>query len=134
MRIVILALAVLAAPLHRAHADAASVGTGVVSAEQGAAIYQHVCQGCHMPGGRGAIGAGAFPKLAGNAKLSVAGYPIYMVLNGHGGMPWFNGVLSDAQIASVVTFVRTSFGNEYKDAVTAADVAAARGPVPTLER
>jgi mono/diheme cytochrome c family protein len=75
-----------------------------------------------------------FPALAGNAKLADAGYPIYMVLNGNGGMPWFNGALSDAQIADVVNYVRTHFGNDYKDRVTAAQVAALQGAVPTLEK
>ncbi len=102
--------------------------------QSGAALYQHVCQGCHQPGGRGAVGAGAFPALAGNPKLAAAGYPISMVLNGNGGMPWFNGQLSDTQIADVVNYVRTHFGNAYTDAVTPADVAAARGPVPVVER
>jgi mono/diheme cytochrome c family protein len=119
----------------QARGDAASVSTRAIGADTGAEIYQHVCQGCHMPGGRGAMGAGAgFPALAKNPKLEIAGYPVSMVLNGNGGMPWFNGALSDQQIANVVNYVRTHFGNAYKDAVTPADVAAARGPVPTLER
>ena len=87
-----------------------------------------------MPGGRGAAGAGAFPALANNPKLSVSGYPVTMVLNGHGGMPWFNGVLTPEQIAAVVNFVRTNFGNHYDDAVTPEFVAAAAGPPPVLER
>jgi mono/diheme cytochrome c family protein len=57
-----------------------------------------------------------------------------MVENGHGGMPWFNGVLSDAQVAAVINYVRTHFGNDYKDSITAADVAAAHGPAPVTER
>jgi mono/diheme cytochrome c family protein len=117
-----------------AWADAATVARGAVAAQTGPELYQHVCQGCHMPGGRGAIGAGAFPALAHNAKLAVSGYPVSMVLNGHGGMPWFNGTLSDAQIAAVVNFVRTNFGNNYTDAVTTDFVAAARGPTPVMER
>jgi mono/diheme cytochrome c family protein len=118
----------------RALADSATASSRAVQADTGAAVYQHVCQGCHMPGGRGAVGAGAFPALAGNAKLADAGYPIYMVLNGNGGMPWFNGMLSDAQIADVVNYVRTHFGNEYKDRVTAVQVAALRGPAPVMEK
>jgi len=27
----------------------------------GPGIYSHVCQGCHMPGGAGAAGAGHYP-------------------------------------------------------------------------
>jgi len=118
-----------------AFGDAAtSVGDSGVRITDGAALYQHICQGCHMPGGRGAVGAGAFPKLAGDPKLVAANYPVMMVLNGHGAMPWFNGVLSDVQIANVVNFVRGSFGNSYPDKVTPADVAALRGPPPHMER
>jgi len=115
-------------------ADSAANSTRAVTADSGAAVFQHVCQGCHMPGGRGAVGAGRFPALAHNPKLEAAGYPVSMVLNGHGGMPWFNGVLSPTQIADVVNYVRTHFGNEYTDKVTAADVAAAAGPAPVLEK
>jgi mono/diheme cytochrome c family protein len=117
-----------------AQGDAAAIGVQRVTVQGGASIYRDVCQGCHMPGGRGAAGAGAFPALAGNSRLEAAAYPISMVLNGHGGMPWFNGVLSDVQIADVVNFVRTHFGNNYRDAATPGDVAAQRGPAPTMER
>jgi mono/diheme cytochrome c family protein len=123
----------MAFPAH-AWADAATVAKGGVTAVTGAEVYQHVCQGCHMPGGRGAVGAAAFPKLADNPKLAVSGYPVSMVLNGNGGMPWFNGTLSNEQIAAVVNYVRTHFGNHYSDAVSPADVAAVRGPTPIMER
>ena len=131
---VMVVLGVLAIPAQRARGDAATVSRGAVNVEAGSAIYQHVCQGCHMQGGRGAVGAGAYPALAHNQKLGVAGYPVSMVLNGHGGMPWFNGVLSDQQIANVVNFIRMNFGNNYKDSVTPDFVAAARGPAPVMER
>jgi mono/diheme cytochrome c family protein len=126
-------LTVFAGPA--ALADSATgLGPHTIAGDGGAAIYQHVCQGCHMPGGTGAVGAGAFPRLAGNPKLEQAGYPIAMVLNGHGGMPWFCGMLDDSQIADVVNFVRTHFGNNYTDAVSVADVAASRTPSPTMEK
>jgi mono/diheme cytochrome c family protein len=129
----VIALATTLQPSH-AFADAAANANGAVRVTDGAGVYQHVCQGCHMRGGTGARGAGAFPALAHNAKLSVSGYPVLMVLNGHGGMPWFNGTLNDDQIANVVNYVRTHFGNAYTDAVTPADVAAVQGPAPVMER
>ncbi len=92
----------------------------------GAAIYRSVCAGCHMPDGRGATGAGAYPNLAGDDKLAAAGYPIALVLHGHGAMPPFARLLSDAQVAAVVEYVRQNFGNAYTDAPSPADVAAAR--------
>ena len=120
----------------RAHADSAmNAAPSTIPAGTGAAVYQHVCQGCHMANGRGAMGAGAgFPSFAGNTKLASAGYPVYVVLNGMGGMPWFNGELSNTQIAGVVNYIRTHFSNHDTDAVKPADVAAVRGPAPTMER
>ncbi len=122
------------APTH-ALADAATRNNiEAVSATTGEGIYQHVCQGCHMPGAVGAVGAGRIPALAGNKRLAASGYPVAMVLRGNGGMPWFNGTLDDAQIATVVNYVRTHFGNDYKDAVTPAYVASVKGPVPVVEQ
>jgi mono/diheme cytochrome c family protein len=92
----------------------------------GAALYQAVCQGCHMADARGAKGAGEYPALAANAKLASATFPAARVLNGWAGMPRFAEMLTDAQIADVVNYVRTSFGNHYADRLLAADVARMR--------
>lgn len=92
----------------------------------GAAVYAGVCAGCHQPGGGGAVGAAAYPSLIGNPRLAAAGYPIGLVLHGHGGMPAFGALLTDAQIAAVVAYIRTAFGNAYADAPSPADVAALR--------
>jgi mono/diheme cytochrome c family protein len=92
----------------------------------GEAIYRSICQGCHMPNGQGAEGAGAYPKLANNVRLGGAPYPIIVVLNGRKNMPSFARALDDAQVAAVVGFIRTNLGNNYGDAVTADQVAALR--------
>jgi mono/diheme cytochrome c family protein len=92
----------------------------------GEATYKGICQSCHMPDARGAKGAGAYPALAGNEKLSVSGYPVSVVVHGLKTMPAFGGLLSDQQIADVVNYVRTHFGNHYTDLVTPDDVKAAR--------
>jgi mono/diheme cytochrome c family protein len=94
----------------------------------GEAIFTGVCQGCHMPGGRGAIGAGAYPALARNAHLRSANYPALVILNGQRAMPRFGDSFSDAQIAAVVNYVRSRFGNAYKDTLTEADVKSLRSP------
>ena len=94
--------------------------------QDGAALYRSICQGCHMPDGVGAIGAGAYPALARNEKLAAAGYPVTIVVKGRNGMPGFARMLSDAQIAAVVNYTRMHFGNDYQDAVSEADVKAAR--------
>ena len=92
----------------------------------GEAIYMGVCRDCHMSGANGAVGAGMYPALARNNKLTAAGYPVAVVVNGQKAMPEFGSMLSDQQIADVVNYVRTHFGNHYKDTVTPADVKAAR--------
>lgn len=89
-------------------------------------LFANVCQGCHMHGGTGANGAGAYPALASNKNLEASGYPIELVVNGRRGMPPFGKMMTDDQIAAVVNYVRTHFGNNYPDMVTAGDVKAAR--------
>jgi len=92
----------------------------------GEAVYSGVCQGCHMADAKGATGAGAYPALASNPKLASAGYVLTMVMNGHRGMPPFRGHFTNTQIADVVNYVRTHFGNKYRDQVKPADVEALR--------
>jgi mono/diheme cytochrome c family protein len=101
-------------------------GRGGFTEQGGEAIFKNVCQGCHMPDAKGAVGAGMYPALAKNPKLEVAGYPIAVVVNGQKAMPAFGGMFSDQQVADVVNYVRTHFGNNYKDKATPADVKASR--------
>jgi mono/diheme cytochrome c family protein len=88
----------------------------------GKPIYDRECATCH-----GATGLGApphYPPLAGNQsiQMSSAVNAIRMVLNGGYppgtagnpkpyGMPPFAQRLSDDEVAAVVTFIRTSWGN-----------------------
>jgi mono/diheme cytochrome c family protein len=92
----------------------------------GADLYANVCQACHMPDGKGASGAGTYPALAGDLNLSAAGFPVTVVLHGFRGMPPVGYLMTDDQVAAVVNYVRTHFGNNYPDAVSAADVKANR--------
>lgn len=95
---------------------------GAFPMQGGQAIYEGVCQGCHMPDAVGAKGAGMYPALAKNAKLEVAGYPLGVILNGQKAMPPLGPYFSDAQVADVVNYIRTHFGNHYTDKITPADV------------
>src|SRR3954470_196589 len=82
------------------------------------------CSACHQPTGKGV--KGAFPALAGSAF--VQGDPklvMITVLNGRGGMPSFKDDLSDADLAAILTYVRSSWGNK-ASAIKPGDVAAAR--------
>ena len=100
-----------------------SLSMGFRFTEQtGAELFASACQGCHMPDGKGAIGAGAYPSLAQNSNLESGGYPVYVVVRGQRAMPPLGAMMSDAQIAAVVNYVRTHFGNTYRDAVSADDV------------
>lgn len=93
----------------------------------GKVIYEAICAACHMPEGQGAVGAGKYPALAGNENLLAADYPVYIITHGQKGMPPLGEMLDDAQIAAVVNYIRTHFGNNFtEDPATAESVAAAR--------
>ena len=92
----------------------------------GEEIYRHVCQACHMPNGEGATGAGLYPSLAGDQALGNYGYPVYVVVFGKRTMPPFGDMMSNDQVAAVVNYLRTHFGNDYVDKVTAEEVQAIR--------
>jgi len=80
---------------------------------------------------KGAVGAGAYPPLAANRDLASAEFTLRVVLDGLRGMPPLGGMLSDEQAADVVNYVRSHFGNDYRDRVSAAAVQAARPPSPS---
>ncbi len=92
------------------------------TAATGARVYADHCAGCHGDDGRGI--EGAFPALAGNRAVVMANPAnvIRVVLAGgflpatagnprpHGMAP-FSHLLTDEQVAAVVTHVRTTWGN-----------------------
>lgn len=115
-----------AAQLQADNAPVSMGGPTTFKQQDGSALFQAICQGCHMPNARGAVGAGAYPALAHNEKLAAAGYPVVTVLKGRKSMPSFASYLSDAQVAAVVNYVRTHFDNAYPDVVSQEMVANAR--------
>ena len=94
--------------------------------QTGEQLFADVCRGCHMSDGKGAVGAGTYPSLAGDRNLEASGYPVHVVVNGQRGMPAFGSMMSNDQVAAVVNYLRTHFGNLYQDEVTADDVKAVR--------
>ena len=102
------------------------IPAGKFPQQNGEDLYKNICQGCHMPDAKGATGAGAYPALAANPRLAAAIYPITVVLRGQRAMISLGESLDDEQVASVLNYVRTHFGNRYKDVVTASAVAARR--------
>lgn len=105
---------------------AAALSFGAAHAQGGGkTLFDHNCAACHQADGKGI--PGAFPNLAGNAYVqgdakAVAG----TVLNGRGGMPTFRAELSRAEIAEILTYVRSAWGNT-ASAVDEATVASAPG-------
>ncbi len=105
--------------------------------EHGALLYERHCAECHQSDGAGL--PRRYPALAGNTSIlmDVAVNPIRIVYAGgfppstQGnprpfGMPPFYQDLSDYDVASVVTFIRRSWGND-ASAVSQAQAAALRG-------
>jgi len=86
---------------------------GRIPHEGGEAVYNALCAGCHMPDGEGAVGAGEYPALAENELLAAPSYPINLVVHGQGAMPPMGGILDDRQVADVVNYIRSHFGNDF---------------------
>jgi mono/diheme cytochrome c family protein len=133
LAVALVALAALCAPAMAgdAPAKAAAMSRGWEFGEQGGAdLFSNVCAACHQPDAKGAVGAGAYPPLANDTKLASAEFMLDVLLRGRKGMAPLGDMMSDAQVADVVAYVRTHFGNAYPAAVSAADVAAARRAPP----
>ena len=102
--------------------DTSSVGPSTAAATTGEQTYREICQACHMAHAEGGMGAGKVPALASNPHLADADFAIGRVLRGRGGMPAFAEMLSPEQIAGVLGYVRTHFGNAYAAPISASDV------------
>lgn len=103
---------------------------GGYDAAKGASLYTANCSACHQANGEGL--AGAFPPLKGNDVVNDddATQHIHVVLGGlhgvqvggvaYGGvMPPFAATLTDADIADIIDYERSSWGNHGKPAVAA---------------
>jgi cytochrome c oxidase subunit 2 len=100
----------------------------------GKAVYEKNCAVCHQITGAGL--PPAFPALTGS---KIATSPIFgadgkylpdshldRVLNGKNVMPSWKALLSDSEIASVITYERNALGNSVGDVLQPAQVKAAR--------
>jgi len=122
----------------RAPSDSAASTTSVAAVTSGEQIYQR-CVTCHQANGQGL--AGTYPPLAGSEYATAANVavPIRILMHGIQGPitvkgAQFNGLMpaygvgiemSNEEIASVLTYVRSSWGNA-ASAITAEDVAKVR--------
>lgn len=118
---------------------AATTTTPASTASAGEMLYQQRCITCHQATGEGL--PGTYPPLAGSEYATAAdpGVAARIVIHGIQGPivirgqsfnnlmpPYGVGVeMSDEEIAQLLTYVRSSFGNA-ASAVTAAQVAEAR--------
>ncbi len=94
--------------------------------QRGEKVYAANCVACHQATGKGV--PGAFPALDGSAIVNGPKEPnLNIVMNGKGGMPPWKGVLSDTEIAAVITYTRNSWANKAQEnIVQPAQVLAAR--------
>jgi nitrite reductase (NO-forming)/hydroxylamine reductase len=111
--------------------------------EASEAAYQANCGACHQASGQGM--SGAFPPLAGNARVTSDGERVIaIVLNGLNESLEVNGVtysgvmppmqhMSDEDIAGAVNFVMTAWGNDGA-VVTVEQVAAQRAQTGQVDR
>jgi mono/diheme cytochrome c family protein len=81
--------------------------------DAGRDVYRNICQACHQPDGRGQEKLA--PSLIGSAlALAAPDIPARILLGGKEGsvglMPPVGSVLTDEQIASVLTYVRREWG------------------------
>lgn len=125
-----------AAPLPASGSTAGQPGASSASAA-GATVYSSNCSACHGATGQGT--PGAFPPLAGNAAVTAADPTgiIHTVLDGktgplsvggttyNGTMPPWKSQLKPGDIAAVLTYIRSSWGNG-AGPVTTAEVQAAK--------
>ena len=113
------------------------------SFERGKKVYDATCLNCHQADGEGVQRMNPTlvkTKWVLGDKKALSKIVLYGLKGGeieidgdnfHNPMPPHGTILSDQQIADVLTYVRKSFGNK-ASAVTAADVRAARGVKKTV--
>ena len=93
---------------------------------RGEKIYAANCVACHQANGKGV--PGAFPALDASPVVNGPKGPnIDILLNGKNAMPAWKSVLSDTDIAAVITYTRNSWSNKpQENIVQPAEIVAAR--------
>ena len=104
--------------------DPSKVYTLAEQMDRGAKVYAANCAACHQPNGKG---AGSFPALDGSkVVLGPKEANFQIMLNGKGAMPKWGGVISDGDIAAVITYTRNAWGNKTGDVYQTPDLMTAR--------
>lgn len=101
-----------------------------MAAPSGEQLYNDNCSACHQKNGLGI--QGAFPALKGD-KIALGNDKAvaFLVLTGKGGMPAFKDETSDAELAAIMTYVRSMWGNKGKPMAAATFAKARTGPPPS---
>lgn len=78
----------------------------------GVSLFTDYCAACHQAGGQGVDPA--YPALAGNPFVTAEdpSRVLRVVFTGRAGMPHFRDAFSAEEIAAIVTYIRTSWGND----------------------
>jgi len=107
--------------------DPSKTWTVAELAQRGETIYAGNCVACHQANGQGL--PGAFPALAGSPMVNgPKDDHITLLLNGKNAMPGWKSVLSDTDIAAVITYTRNTWTNKAQEnIVQPAEILAARG-------
>ena len=105
-------------------------GQSAAAQPTGEQLYNDNCAACHQKAGQGI--PGAFPALKGD-KIALGDDKTvaFLLLTGRGGMPAFKDSLSDAELASIMTYVRAAWGNKGKAMAPAVFAKARTGPPPS---
>ena len=104
--------------------DPSKIYTLAEQMDRGAKVYAANCAACHQANGKG---AGSFPALDGSkVVLGPKEGNFQIMLNGKGAMPKWGGVISDGDIAAVITYTRNAWGNKTGDVYQTPDLMAAR--------
>lgn len=76
----------------------------------GEALFRANCAECHQLSGQGI--ANVYPALAGSETVLGSGLDVALVMIiGRGEMPSFSGVLDSTEMAAIINYVRSSWGN-----------------------
>lgn len=123
-----------ASPGSSSDSSAAMASAGGAPKSNGQALFTSTCSLCHQASGEGI--KGAFPALKGSTIVNDADPTLhikiilegYDAIPGYGVMPPFKDKFDDDQVAAIINYERTSWGNNAKT-ITVDDVKKIRATI-----
>lgn len=96
---------------------------------KGESVYVNNCASCHMADGAGM--AGAFPPITGSSIANGdINAQVDLIYKGKGMMPAFGQMLSEVDLAAVVTYTRNALGNSVGDSIQPSAIKALKSSMP----